>query len=224
MSQVIDWKDVGEQNSSKLSGKANFLRLSAGTYTVRPLGTPIVMNKFMVQGADNRWRSAVCEDAVNNPVTQNHGIDPPERYAINVIDRADAEVKILEGGVMVFGEFKKFNTITNKNPGGKDGADFKIVITGSGKSKKIATSFDRATTLTEDELESIKSRGGLNKLEEIFKVTPNDQLEAKLFGEDVVAGKPVTVQANTSAAEMSGMAPTSNIAPNTEEVGDDLPF
>jgi len=223
MSQLIDWKDVSDQNSGgKSSGKANFLRLSAGTYTVRLLGAPIVMNKFMVQGADGRWRSAVCEDAANNPVTQNHSIDPSERYAINVIDRADAELKILEGGVTVFSEFKKYFTITGKNPGATDGADFKIVVTGAGRAKKLVTTFDRANTLTSDEIEYVKGRGGLNKLEDIFKVTPNDQLEAKLFGEDVVASEgaaPVQAAASTGA-----VAPTSNIAPNTEEVGDDLPF
>jgi hypothetical protein len=222
MSQTIDWKDVSDEKAGKSSGKSNFLRLNAGTHVVRLLGPPIAMNKFMVQGNDQRWRSAVCEDAENNPVTKNHGVNPSERYAINVIDRADGELKILEGGVKVFGEFKKYFTMTGNNPGAKEGADFKIVVTGAGRSKKIITTFDRKNSLTEDEVAYVKGRGGLNKLEDIFKVTPNDELEAKLFGEDVVA--PGSPSPQTASADTGIDAPTSNIAPNTEEVGDDLPF
>jgi len=220
MSQVIDWKDVSEEGN-KSSSKSSFLRLTAGTHTVRPVGPPIAMNKFMIQGADNLWKSAVCEDAVNNPITQNHGIDPSERYAINIIDRADGELKILEGGVKVFGEFKKYNSMTSKNPGGSEGADFKIVISGSGRSKKITTTFDRANTLTEDEVSYIKGLGGLTKLQDVFKVTPNDQLEAKLFGEDVVSG---SVSISQKEDFSTGVAPNSNITPSTEEIGDDLGF
>ena len=223
MSQTIDWKDVSDENKGgKSSGKSNFLRLSAGTYVVRLLGPPIAMNKFMVQGPDNRWRSAVCEDAENNPVTKNHALNPSERYAINVIDRADGELKILEGGVMVFGEFKKYFTMTGNNPGATEGADFKIVVTGANRSKKIVTTFDRKNSLTEDEIAYVKGRGGLNKLQDIFKVTPNDELEAKLFGDEVVASGSASPQ--TASAATGVEAPTSNIAPNTEEVGDDLPF
>jgi len=221
MSQLIDWKDVGGEGKGK-SGKSNFLRLSAGTHIVRLLGGPVVMNKFMVQGSDGRWRSAVCEDATNNPVTKNHGINPSERYAINVIDRSDGELKILEGGVSVFGEFKKYAKISGTNPGKTVGADFKIVVTGAGRTKKINTEFDRKNSLTEDEIAYVKGRGGLNKLQEIFKVTPDDELEAKLFGEDVVAS--VSSSPQTASADTGIEAPTSNIAPNTEEVGDDLPF
>jgi len=221
MSSTIEWKDVGGDGKGK-SGKSDFLRLSAGTHVVRLLGPPVAMNKFMVQGEDGRWRSAVCEDAENNPVTKNHGINPSERYAINVIDRSDGELKILEGGVSVFNEFKKYYTMTGINPGASIGADFKIVVTGAGRSKKIVTDFDRKNNLTEDEIAYVKGRGGLNKLEDIFKVTPNDQLEAKLFGEDVVASGSSSPQ--KSSADLDIEAPTSNIDPNTEEVGDDLPF
>ena len=222
MSQIIDWKDVSEKNSGKSSGKSSFLKLAAGTHVVRLLGPPIAMNKFMIQGSDSRWRSAVVEDAENNPITKNHGVSPSERYAINIIDRGDGELKILEGGVSVFGEFKKYFTMTGKNPGATEGADFKISVQGAGRSKKITTTFDRANSLTDDEIAYVKGLGGLNKLQDIFKVIPNDQLEAKLFGEDVVASGSASPQ--TASADLSMDAPTSNIAPNTEEVGDNLPF
>jgi len=222
MSQVIDWKDVSDEKAGKSSGKSNFLRLNAGTHVVRLLGPPIAMNKFMVQGDDQRWRSAVCEDAENNPVTKNHAINPSERYAINVIDRADGELKILEGGVRVFGEFKKYFTMTGLNPGATEGADFKIVVTGAGRSKKIITTFDRKSTLAEDEIAMVKGRGGLNKLQDIFKVTPNDQLEEKLFGEDVVASG--SSSPKPASADPGVEAPTSNIDPSSQEVSDDLPF
>jgi len=222
MSQVIEWNQISEGGNKSNSGsKAVFLRLNAGTYVVRLIGTLVAMNKFMVE-KDGRWRSAVCEDPNNNPVTKNHGLNPSERYAINVIDRADGEVKILEGGVKVFGEFKKYYKHTQKNPGGRDGADFKIVVTGAGRSKKIVTTFERNTVLTDDEVNFLKERG-LNKLEEIFKSTPDAELEAKLFGDSPSTSG--TTEQKPSANDTLGVeAPSGNISFNTEEVSEDLPF
>jgi len=225
MSTVIDWNQVGDDGGKGKSGKGvNFLQLRPGTYEVRLLGTPVAMNKFMVQSTDGRWKSAVVEHPKDNPVTKNHGIEPSERYAINCLDRADGILKVLEGGVKVFGEFKTYWKHTGKNPGASaEGADFKIVVTGAGRSKQLKTTFEKNTPLTKEETVYIKETcGGLYELKEIFKVVPNDRLEERLFpDEHQASGSPV----QASVADNAGVdAPTGNISPDTEEVGDDLPF
>ena len=228
MSTVIDWDQVGETSGSgKSRTGVNFLQLRPGTYEVRLLGTPVAMNKFMIQGKDDRWRSAVVEDPKDNPVTKNHGVNPSERYAINCLDRSDGSLKILEGGVKVFGEFKKYFKHTGKNPGASDdGADFKIVVTGSGRSKQLKTSFEKNTPLTKEETAYIKKTcGGLYDLKEIFKVTPNDHLEARLFpDEHQPSGSPEQKSAADDVGVSAEEVPSGNISPDTEEVEDALPF
>ena len=106
MANAIDWDSVSDGSSTKKKGKNNFMKLVSGTYQIRPLGNPVEFHKFMLQGTDGKWRSAVCLDPDTNPVSRKHNIKPTSRYAVVVLDRADGEVKLLEAGVSVFKEFR----------------------------------------------------------------------------------------------------------------------
>lgn len=177
------WNDVGnEKKGGGNGGRAEFMRLGAGKYTVRLLGTPVRFFKFMHQGSDGRWRSAVVMDPDDNVIVKKHNLKPTERYAINVIDRADGKIKILEAGISVFSEFKKVYEIVKRNIGGAEGSDFTIIVEGAGRGKKYTTKFANNTPITDEEAKYVKEHG-LYSLEDIFKPTPNDELEAKLFGD-----------------------------------------
>ena len=229
MTKVLDWESVGDGSGKGKKGKSNFMKLVAGTYQVRPIGAPVEFSKFMVQGSDGKWRSAVCVDADDNPVSLKHNIKPTPRYAVVAIDRADGEIKILEAGVSVFKEFRAYFKYTGKNPGGKQGADFRIVVEGSGRTKRYTTSLVRATPITDEESASLKEMfpNGLDGyLEKVYEATPDEQLEEKLFGEAVVSGKtgnksPVVT---TRPVVDEDDAPNSDVSPEEEVKGDEIPF
>lgn len=226
MTSLVDWDSVsdGSSTSKGKKGKASFMRLGAGTYQVRLLGSPVHFYKFMVRDSDGKWHSAVCTDAENNPVSKKHNIKPTERYAVLVIDRADGEVKILEAGVSVFKEFRAFFKHTGKNPGGANGADFRIVIEGSGRTKKYSTSFVKNTPLTDEEvskLKEMKKNTQYPDLEKVYEAVENDKIEEKLFGAEAASSG--SQGAGGDDLGLDG-APNGEVAVEDEAVGDDLPF
>lgn len=225
MANAIDWDSVSDGSSTKKKGKNNFMKLGSGTYQIRPLGNPVEFHKFMLQGTDGKWRSAVCLDPDTNPVSRKHNIKPTSRYAVVVLDRADGEVKLLEAGVSVFKEFRAFFKHTGKNPGGRTGADFRIVIEGAGRTKKYLTSFVRNTPLTDEEvamLQDMKKQGTYPDLEKVYEATPDDKIEERLFGEAVSSGG--STPARQAERPVVDDVPNDDIPSDEDVSGDDLPF
>jgi len=184
MTSKLDWNSVGSNNKSGSGGKKlknlEFIRFTGGSnYNIRPLGCPIVFLKagMMVNGS---YRSAIIEDP-DSPVVKNFSnMNVNERYAVNVLDRLDGKIKIMEGPLSIFGEFKSYSDHTQKNPGLSVGADFSIKADGDGKERRYTTKFFKNTTLTDDEKAMIKDQG-LYDLEKVFKVVPDEELENKLL-------------------------------------------
>jgi hypothetical protein len=228
MTKTIDWDSLGEGKSGgNRKGKAAFTKTTAGTHQVRPLGHPVHFWKFVVKGSDGRWRSAVVADPDNNPIAKRHNIKASERFACVVLNRNSNAVEILEGGISIFGEFRKYFTHTQRNPGGPQGADFKIVVEGAGRTKKYITSFVKNTPLTDSEitmLKSMKAEGLFPNLEEVFKVVPDAELEKRLFDGEEQA---VSAAVPSSAADDIGLddVPNGDVSPDdSASSGDDLPF
>ena len=185
MSNVVDWAEIGDNPKggalSGAQGQISFLRLQSGnTYKIRLLGSPVKFYKYVIQH-DGSWRSAICEDPSTCIIRQEHGEDPRERYAVNVIDRTDGEIKIMEGPLTVFKTFRTFFEGTGSAPGGAQGGDFEIVVTGSGLGTRYKVTFSKKTPFTDEEKTYIKEKG-LYELERIFKSTPPDEIEATLYG------------------------------------------
>ena len=64
---------------------------------------------------------------IEQDVCWQAGNDPSDRYIIHVIDRDDDnQLKLLEGGSLLFGEFKSYSTLTGRNPSGAEAPDFII--------------------------------------------------------------------------------------------------
>ena len=69
------------------------------------------------------------------------------------------------------------------NPGGQNGGDFKITIEKTGSAPrdiKYHVMALRQTSFTQEEIAFFKKGDKLNDLENIFKVTPQSELEDKL--------------------------------------------
>jgi len=219
MVDAVDWKTFGKDSKlppmprkdgepgQKKLPPLKFMKVKAGsngeekTFRIRPLLGAVMFYKYVVPH-NGKWRSAICEDPRVCPIFTKHDIRPQEKYAINVIDREDGEIKILEGPFSIFKEFKTYYEHTGTNPGKAKGADFVVKVTGTGKKTRYEGSFAGKTDLTEEERKTINTHG-LFQLEKIFKVTPADQIEEKLFGETEEEEKKEESKAPTEEQVMS---------------------
>jgi len=173
------WDDFAEekQNTQSQSDKpkTNYLDTSkGGKFVVRPVGPHIKCRKlfkpYMATLRD--------EDKANDPAWKA-GFFPSKRYAINVIDRADGQLKVLEKGATVFKAFANYKSIFDKNPSDvKEGVDFMITVTipmKNGKPNKMKTEYVvthlKETPLNEKEIAMIKEKK-LWPLTDIFRPTP----------------------------------------------------
>jgi len=185
MTSKIDWSGIGNGDSKGGENQLRdlaFVRFSSGdTHNIRPIGSAI---KFLKAGIshDGNYRSAIIEDPDSPTIKKYSNMNISTRYAVNVLDRADGKLKIMEGPISIFKEFGQYNKMTGRNPGAVEGGDFSIEVSGNGKQRRYKTSFVKNTTLTDEEKKMLKSQG-LYKLEGIFKVVDEDKIEEKLFGE-----------------------------------------
>ena len=242
----LNWDKINVDNSkvkSKNSGgdgdrrRLEYITLGKKAvgkeYVVRPVKGPVGFYKAVIQTPDGRWNNVVVEmddeggdtHVRNHPLYINHNVPFSARYAVNVIDRADGQIKILEGGVSIFEAFSKFNEMTERSPGAKEGADFRIEVTGKKGKDYYKVNMHSKTILGDDEIQGIKDQGGTYKLQEIYKPTPEDRwqkLVAQLDGGEESPApsqpKPEPVAAATASADTGGDDLDGELD------GDDLPF
>lgn len=206
MSQEMTWKDVRSQDAKTPKGAINNLRLESGkTYELRFLGSPIKFHKYFIAG-----KSAICENPDDCIIKKKYNQDPGLRYAINVIDRADKQLKVLEVPPSVLKPVAAWAERRKQDPGGDNGCDFSVTVTGIKKQTRYEVVPLDITPLTEEEKKLKEQSYDLKKL---FKPTPADQIEAKLFG-----GAQTTSQSTAQAQAQPVAAGTG------ENKGVELPF
>jgi len=127
----IAWGEVGVRppGSGNQSGNGDrkvlpYLTLEEGkTFKIRLIDKPYKFYRHyeVIRAISPGFEKDVCWQA---------GHTPRERYAILVLDRNDNnKMKFLEGGPLIFKEFKSYYELTNgKNPGGLDGPDWLISV------------------------------------------------------------------------------------------------
>ena len=212
---LIEWGDVDSGMKKSFSkgggagGNDKYLKLSPGTdYKIRPVGNPCTFHAYYVSSPTDpkRFNRAITEDPANCVIRQKYNVEPKTRYAVNVIDRADGKLKIMEAPPSVFDAIKSWAKAANQDPGSKSGADFEIrlVVPASGDRKRTEykTTPIVQTPFTEDEKEMLKAKG-LWDLEKEYAPTPQSEIEAKLYGPSapVAAKAPVAAAAAPVAAK-----------------------
>ena len=181
----LEWGDVGSEKTTKTT----YLWLKSGNkYKVRPLHKCVPVYKYFYRNQEGRLRTAICEDPANCPVGDKHPElqTPSERYAMYVIDREDGVIKVMEGPKTLFIPFKHRYQATKKSPGGdKNGSDWYIEVTGSGKKTKYICTYLEDTPLTASEKNSLQEEWGgeKDKLRKIYKPHTSEEIEQRLFGE-----------------------------------------
>jgi hypothetical protein len=211
MASQMSWGKLGESNQ-RSNGKVNNMKLENGVQVVRFVGEPIEFHKYFVNG-----KSAVTADPKTCPVKAKYGIEPNTRYAINVIDRKDGQLKVLECSITVLKPVVSWGNIAGRDPGGENSVDFAIDAQGAGKNRRYNTIALKESPLTEAEKKLIKETGGTDTgydLNKLYKAVPENEIENRLFGN---AKPAVTAQAPAQAV-------AANVGQTTQVKNVDIPF
>lgn len=192
MSNLIEWDDVETGSKTSVKGDGDkYLKLSGSTqgtvYTIRPVGKPCTFHAYYVSNPEDpkKFARAFTEDPQNCIIRQKYNIEAKTRYAVNVIDRADGKLKIMEAPSSVFEKIKAWAKAAGQDPGSKNGADFQIVVkipaNGDKRRTEYLTTPIVQTPFKDEEKDMIKSKG-LYDLEKEFAPTPQNEIENKLYG------------------------------------------
>ncbi len=188
MASEVDWNSLGGTDQQQ-RGRINYIRFESGKmYSIRPVGKAVEFYKFFVQSDVGRRSLCVDIEQVEKAAEmlsekQGKEIKPQHRYAMNVIDREDSTIKILEGGPMIFKFFANWAKGNNTHPGGMEGGNWQIQVQGDGLARKYVTGYLGPAPFSEDELNRIKKKGELYSLSEIYKGIELDNLIERAFGE-----------------------------------------
>lgn len=170
-----DFKERKASSDSQSGDSQNkYMKLSEeGNYKVRLVGPHV---KFY-----RHWspiRGITHYDYKSNDPAWQAGFYPSKRFAINVIDRSDGQLKILEKGSQIFKVFADYKGLFDKNPAGKAGPDFNIKVEIPGGNKRqttyTVTHLDSAP-FTEEEVAMIKEN--MFDLAKLYKSTPLEKLQ-----------------------------------------------
>lgn len=191
MTSIVEWKDVSKQSDSGRnpdgSLKTKFLALKTGNkYTVRPVHKPVQITKYYNR-INGKLRTAIVADTENCPIhAENPDIKFSTRYAVYVFDRADGQLKIMEGPVTVFRPLGKRFEATGKNPGGNDGGDWLIEVTGIGMKTTYTLTHLEDKPFTKEEIARVKEefKDDGKKLEKLYAPDSTEKIREKLFSEE----------------------------------------
>ncbi len=189
MATEVDWNSNSFNAGGGGKGKTNYIKFEAGkTVKVRPVGKAVTFVKFFVNG-----RGIVVDvndkEKAQEILSQEAGQDVTGslRYAINVIDRSDEKIKVLEGGNSIFKAFANWARAANTHPGGQGGGNWSISATGSGQNRRYEATFITNVPFTADEVKRITVKDGEDKevytLKDLYKAIPLNELVQKAFGE-----------------------------------------
>jgi len=185
-----DWGDVAPEQTSGSSGGGNnsFLKLkSGGVYTIRPVHKTVEFYKWFHK-KDNKLRTAVVrdEEVIKSFMAENSDLGKPShRYALYVFDRADGGLKIMEAPVTVFRPFRIRFDATGQTPGGAQGGDWQITVTGAGLKTRYTSKYLKDAPFTDDEKSQVKEllADESRLLTTIYKSHDEEAIEKRLFGE-----------------------------------------
>jgi len=200
MPYEIDWNHLPSSfgksgNSDSGNGRSlNFIKFSDNsTHIIRPIGKAVGFWRFWYKTAKRYITANVQIDDSGKIIESNIdelkellGCDPEQRFAINVIDRDDKQIKILQGPMTMLEQFAEVSQTTGNKPGGTKGGNWKITSKGSGKARRYNCNFLGPEPFTKEELARInnedKTKNEWYVLDQVFKPTPMEDVNS-LIGE-----------------------------------------
>ncbi len=199
MAEGSTWADIARTESQRgRGGDINNLRLVSGNnYNVRFVGDPVKFDKYFINN-----KSAITDGGEKCIIRQKFNIEPNTRYAVNVIDRADAKLKVLEIPPSVLKPVIAWWKARKHDPGGDNGCDFNIDIMGQKKNTRYTVTPLDITPFTADEQAMIEKEA--RDLKKLYKPVPQSEIEARLFGGVAQNSAPVQQSAPAGAGKPSG--------------------
>jgi hypothetical protein len=207
----VDWNSLGGTGDG--DGKSAFLRFKSGNvYTVRPVGHAVEFYRFFIEGNPPKTVNVDPDkkDEAAKILSKYAGseINPQHKFAINVIDRSDNQIKIMEGGWSIFKLFANWAKVHGQHPGGKSGADWTIDVEGEKLNRRYTTMPGQSKPFKAEEIDRIKNKKEMYVLSDIYKSCPMDGLIEKAFGDTVdnntdtaAQQKPTETQETVGAAK-----------------------
>lgn len=208
---LVDWTSFNKNEKNGTGAK--YLKLEPGrSYRIRPVFKPHVFYKYFVERPQGGFGQAITDRPDGCVITKKYGEKPKQRFAVNVIDRSDNTLKVLEGPITILKQFSTWASETGADPGSKDGGEFAIRVECPGndrKKTKYHVTFINYSPFTDDEKKMIKE--GMYNLEEIYKPSSQDSIEQKLYGAE---------ESSDSSTVKAGSADSAS----KSEISDDLDF
>jgi hypothetical protein len=125
----MGWGDVKEPGTG---GNVDFMKLQSGQNQLRIVGRPSLIEIHWEKAVDGTTKKVICPGA-GCPVCKG-GHVPMARYQVQVIDRADGKIKVLEGGPTIFNSIKSY--AMDADYGDPTKYDMKVKKEGSGRETK----------------------------------------------------------------------------------------
>jgi hypothetical protein len=173
--------DIGRWAEAKSSGRPpcglrNLKLIPSPTgepmeYVVRFVGEPVTFYKYYVDG-----KAAICGDPATCTVRRKYGIEPIQRHAVNLINRADGMLYLVELSPSALQPVVRWAKRRGINPGGIVAVDFSITVSGIRKNTRYEVIPLDISTLTEEEQWMPRYN-----LERLFQPTPEAEIEARLL-------------------------------------------
>jgi hypothetical protein len=180
---LVDWTSL---SGKKEGNGVRYLKLEPGkTYRVRPVMKPHIIWKYYLERPNGGFGKAITEDPNNCVIVKKYNEKPKQRFAVNVIDRADGQLKVLEGPISILKQIGTWAAETNVDPGSNQGGEFAIRVECPGNDRKktrYLVQFINYAQFTDSEKKMLKEN--IYNLAEVFKPAPQDKIEAWLFGEE----------------------------------------
>ncbi len=113
----------GNSNSNSFP-KTDYMKMEPpGTYKIRLVGQYVKFRKHF-----KPYRATVQDSEREIDPAWKAGFWPQQRFAINVIDRADGKIKVLEKPNSLFKLFHAYKAANQVDPTGKEGPDWSITV------------------------------------------------------------------------------------------------
>jgi len=211
MSFKLDWNNLpssgpksGGGGGKKFEGRPlNFLKFTDNsTHIVRPVGAAYAYWRFWYKAARKYIIAKVIVDEEGKVIESNLeelkellDCDPEQRFAMNVIDRADNQIKILQGPMNMAQDFAEVAQHSGNSPGGSNGGDWKITSKGAGKSRRYHCNFTGPQPFSQEELARIKNpdkeKNEWYVLEQVFKPSDMEYVHKLVNAQDEPASADV---------------------------------
>ena len=148
---MMDWENLPEPQQNEF----NTMKLKEGKNVIRIVSNPAQIAVHWEKDISGTTHKVICSKTNACPICQK-GKKAQNRFQMNVIDRADGQVKILECGKTIFDSIRNF--AKDEDYGKPTKYDFTIVKSGSG----LETKYDvipkpKKEPLTEAEKELVKA-------------------------------------------------------------------